>query len=142
MIGIIATIIAARKRHYTFAWVIGIWTGIAIILALCGMIGIAIGPGALFLFIAIGMKKIPEESNSNTASQTPVGYNMQGSVSTPNQASMPTATSFEPSVAHDDEIVIMERSSPAPAVIRFCRYCGQELELGAKFCRHCGARIE
>lgn len=142
MIGIIATIIAARKRHYTFAWVIGIWTGIAIILALCGMIGIAIGPGALFLFIAIGMKKIPEESNSNSASQTPVGYNMQGSVSAPAEAPVPASAYLEPTVVQDDDIVVMEGVSPAPAVIRFCRYCGQSLEEGSTFCRHCGARIE
>lgn len=61
--GIIATIIAAHKRHYTFAWVIGIWTAIAIILALSGMSSLAIAPGPIFLIIAIGMKKIPEGSN-------------------------------------------------------------------------------
>ena len=142
MAGIIATIIAARKRHYTFAWVIGIWTAIAIVLALCGMASIAIAPGWLFLIIAIGMKKIPEEGNSDSGSQNPVGYNMQGSTSTPAEVPVPTAASAEPSVAQDDDIVVVDRTSPAPTVIRFCRYCGQELELGAKFCRHCGARIE
>ena len=26
--------------------------------------------------------------------------------------------------------------------IRFCRFCGKELEPGANFCRHCGARMD
>ena len=140
MAGIIATIIAAKKGHNTFAWVIGVWTAIAIVLALCGMAGIAIAPGWIFLVIAIGMKKEPEGGNSDSVSKTPVGYNMQGTVPAQNQAPMPAAISLEPSVAQDDEIVVM-RMSPVPAAIRFCRYCGQELEPGAKFCRRCGAKL-
>ena len=142
MAGIIATIIAAKKGHSTFAWVIGVWTAIAIILALCGMAGIAIAPGWVFLVIAIAMKKTSGDGCSDSASKTPVGYNMQGTVPAQNQAPLPTAVSLEPPVAQDDGIVVMERSSSAPVAIRFCRYCGQELEPGAKFCRHCGAKLE
>lgn len=142
MMGIIATIIAARKRHYTFAWVIGIWTAIAIILALCGMARIAIAPGWVFLFIAIGMKKVPEERINDKPLETPIVDCVQEGIPSAPTTSAPSYVSLEPSVTQNDDFILTERSSPDPAVIRFCRYCGQELELGAKFCRHCGAQIE
>lgn len=140
MIGIIATIIAVRKRHYTFAWVIGIWTGIAIFLALSGNMGIAIGPGALFLFIAIGMKKIPEEGS--TVVQSSNTDASQAAFSAQTNSSAPSAVSPVFSSGQSEELITIENASSAPVAIRFCRYCGQELEAGARFCRHCGARLE
>ena len=66
MFGIIATIIAARKGHTTFATVTGIWTGVAIILALSGYSAYAFAPGGIFFFIALGMSNLrniaPEDS--------------------------------------------------------------------------------
>lgn len=137
MAGIIATIIAAVKRHYTFAWVIGIWTAIAIILLLCGQYSVAIAPGWLFLCIAIGMKKIPKESNEGPASGTQTANTTSGSVPVSSAEPLPANTYVVPSkVSPEDE------PAPSAPAIRFCRYCGQELENGAKFCRHCGANIE
>lgn len=137
MAGILATIIAARKRHYTFAWVIGIWTVIAITLAISGNADIAVTPGWLFLVIAIGMKKIPEESTNITPTNTPMTTPTSENTSTP---TVPIGIPAERSVTPNVSMGPHERS--APTVIRFCRYCGQKLDSGAKFCRHCGARIE
>lgn len=142
MMGIIATIIAIRKRHFTFAWVIGIWTGIAIILALCGMAVIAIAPGWLFLAIAIGMKKIPEDGEAASGPDIPSVNAVAASTPLPPSATTPFAGTQEPTPVHADDLAGMVQPSTSSPAIRFCRYCGQELEVGAKFCRHCGAQIE
>ncbi len=60
--GIIACIIAAVKGHKTFAWIIGIWTAIAFLVAFSGYAKAAYAPGGLFLLIAIGMKNLNKES--------------------------------------------------------------------------------
>lgn len=57
MLGIIATIIAAVKGHGTFAFFVGAWTLVAFIMAASGNYQLAIGPGGIFLIIAICMKK-------------------------------------------------------------------------------------
>ena len=142
MFGIIATIIAVKKRHYTFAWVVGIWTALAFVLGLSGMASIAIAPGALFLFIAIGMKKLPEVGTANTIpqSQLTTEYTPPDTVSNIGQSSGETVSSYY--VAQNNQSFVMERAVPEKVAIRFCRYCGQELEPRAKFCGNCGARIE
>lgn len=58
MFGIIATIIAAYKGHKTFAWVTGSWTCVAIFMALAGVSALAIAPGGIFFFIALGMENL------------------------------------------------------------------------------------
>lgn len=69
MLGIIATIIAAKKGHTTFAWVVGIWSAIEIILLLAKS-PYAVGPGGMFVLIAICMtnlnkpKKEPKPTNN------------------------------------------------------------------------------
>lgn len=63
MLGIIATIIAAKKGHKTFAWIIGIWSILEIILLLTQS-PYAIGPGGLFVLIAIGMKNLNKSDES------------------------------------------------------------------------------
>lgn len=68
MFGIIATIIAAKKGHSGYAIFTGIWTAIAIILALTAGPQYGFGPGILFMFIAIGMKD--ERKNDETAKAT------------------------------------------------------------------------
>lgn len=72
VLGIIATIVAAVKGHKTFAWVTGIWTGLAILLSLSGYSNIAIGPGVIFLAIAFGMKKVKPEESDTAASDSSV----------------------------------------------------------------------
>lgn len=144
MIGIIATIIAAKKRHYTFAWVVGIWTAIAVVLFLMGMGGLAIAPGWLFLVFALGMKKIPEESNNNVIIETTTYNNTLSDFTVQSQPLVSEeATPVYPAI-NNEELITIERTSPDPvlAALRFCRYCGQEINSDAKFCCHCGARIE
>ena len=53
MFGILATIIAAVKGHSGFAWFTGIWTAIALIVALSGMPQYSFAPGMLFFVIAL-----------------------------------------------------------------------------------------
>lgn len=142
MMGIIATIIAIKKRHFTFAWVIGIWTGIAIILALCGMVGIAIAPGWLFLAIAIGMKKIPEDGEDASGPDIPSVNAAAASTPLSPSATTPFAGTQELTPVSADDLAGMAQPSTSSPVIRFCRYCGQAQEPDARFCRHCGARIE
>lgn len=62
MLGIIATIIAVVKRHYTFAAFTGGWVVLALILSVNGLTSYAFGPGPVFLAIAICMRKIPRET--------------------------------------------------------------------------------
>ena len=63
MFGIIATIIAAKKGHKTFAWVVGIWSVIEIVMLLAKS-PYAVGPGGLFVLIAIGMKNLNKSDES------------------------------------------------------------------------------
>ena len=72
--GIIACIIAAVKGHKTFAWVVGIWTAIAVVIAIAGAPQYAIGPGAIFLLIAITMKKVVEENEETQTNTAPESY--------------------------------------------------------------------
>ena len=65
IIGIIACVIAAIKGRTTFAWVVGIWTAIAVVIALAGAPQFAIAPGGLFLIIAIAMKKAASDAESS-----------------------------------------------------------------------------
>ncbi len=143
MFGIIATIIAAKKRHYTFAWVVGIWTGIAFIFLLSGAESIAIAPGGLFLIIAIGMKKIPNGNELNTVSQ-PRQNTYNTLIETPHISVKPSETPETLGYSETQNIGFssIRRTTPAPAAVRFCRYCGCELAPGAKFCSSCGARID
>lgn len=142
MFGIIATIIAVKKRHYTFAWVVGIWTGIAFVLALSGAASIAFAPGVLFLLIAVGMKKIPETSASNTTFQTKqtTGNTHTDASYISIQPKDITESSGYP-LTQDNRSFTVDRT-PFTTAICFCRYCGSKLERGAKYCSNCGARIE
>lgn len=63
MLGIIATIVAAVKRRYTFAAIVGGWTFLAFILAINGVTVFAFSPGFLFLIIAICMQKNPPKTD-------------------------------------------------------------------------------
>lgn len=60
MLGIIATIVAAKKGRTTFALITGIWTVGAFILYYLNIISILFLPGWLFLIIALMMDKVPE----------------------------------------------------------------------------------
>ncbi len=60
MLGIIATIIAIVKKHYTFAAVVGIWTAVAWAFYLTGAFEYVYAPGIIFLYIAIFNLKSPE----------------------------------------------------------------------------------
>ena len=144
MFGIIATIIAAKKRHYTFAWVVGIWTALAIILILSGNSTMAVAPGWLFFAISLGMKKKAEiNGNEVLPSDSPETNN---TTSLPESSSANSTISIPATVdgmpIQSEAIESVDRTVPVPVAIRFCRFCGQELEPGAKFCRHCGARLE
>lgn len=144
MLGIIATIVAAKRHHYTFAWIVGIWTGIALILAFTGNASIAIAPGWLFLAIALCMKK-KEEVNGNEVlpSETPGSDEISALPGgTTANSSVPAITAGESAAVQSETEGAVERVVLAPPALRFCRYCGLELEQGAKFCRHCGVRLE
>ncbi len=60
MLGLISTIIAIVKKHYTFAAVVGIWTAVAWALYLTGAFEYVYAPGIVFLYIAIFYLKSPE----------------------------------------------------------------------------------
>lgn len=60
MLGIIATIVAAKKGRNTFALLTGIWTVGGLVLYFLGLISILFLPGWLFLIIALKMDKVPE----------------------------------------------------------------------------------
>ena len=66
IIGIIACIVAAMKGRKTFAWVIGVWTALAFMIAISGASQLAIAPGGLFLLIAITMKKASPDTESSS----------------------------------------------------------------------------
>lgn len=185
IIGIIACVVAALKGHKTFAWVIGVWTALAFLIAASGAPQLAIAPGGLFLLIAITMKKVSPNTGNSSGQSNGAGSNSLSDSNVdkafvckncgtqltgwykecPNCHAIDTITRRDPNTILPAEpfvmesgqsaipnsieinraeafVPIIERSSSAPAFIRFCRYCGQELELGAKFCRHCGARID
>lgn len=185
IIGIIACIVAAMKGRKTFAWVIGVWTALAFMIAISGAPQLAIAPGGLFLLIAITMKKVSPNAESssgqsNVTAPAPLsdssvdkgfeckncGLQLTGWYKEcPNCHAIDTIRRREPNTILPAEPIVMEsgqsaipnrieinraeavspiieRSSSAPDVIRFCRYCGQALEPNARFCRHCGARIE
>ncbi len=57
MLGIIAAIIAAVKGHKTFAWVMGVWSALEIVLLLAKS-PYAVGPGGLFVIIALCMSNL------------------------------------------------------------------------------------
>ena len=139
MFGIIAVIIAACKKHTTFAWVVGIWTAIAIILYLSGAEYVFF-PGILFMIIAICMKK-PDSS----------GTGSKGTVNMPPDSMQPvnpsqTINNYYYPVVPDKNLSADNENSPETnndsMPIRFCRYCGQELSPDTKFCRNCGANIQ
>ena len=60
MLGLISTIIAIVKKHYTFAAVVGIWTAVAWALYLTGAFEYVYAPGLVFLYIALFNLKSPE----------------------------------------------------------------------------------
>lgn len=68
MIGIAATIIAAVKGRTGFAWAMGIWSAIEILLLLAGS-NYTFGPGVLFLIIAISMKNLRKQETRAQPSQ-------------------------------------------------------------------------
>lgn len=70
MLGIIATIIAAKKGHTTFAWVVGIWSAIEIIL-LFAKSPYAIGPGGIFVLIAISMSNLNKPKKERKPTNDP-----------------------------------------------------------------------
>lgn len=74
MFGILATIISAKKHHAGYAIFTGIWTGLAVILALCGYSKMAIGPGAMFFVIALTMKDPEKQLLSPVKSDGDIGY--------------------------------------------------------------------
>ncbi len=71
LIGILACIIAAVKGRKTFAWIVGIWTALAFVIAFLGASKYAYAPGGLFLAIAIAMKKA---TNATTSSQQAAAF--------------------------------------------------------------------
>ena len=73
MLGIIATIIAAKKGHTTFAWVVGIWSAIEIILLLAKS-PYAVGPGGMFVLISICMTNLNKPKQEfKPANESPKG---------------------------------------------------------------------
>ena len=70
MLGIIATIIAAKKGHSTFAWVVGIWSAIEIIMLLAKS-PYAVGPGGMFIVIALCMKNLNTPQKERKPSNDP-----------------------------------------------------------------------
>lgn len=75
MFGLLATIISAIKGHKTFAWVVGIWTVIALLVGLSGSPEYAIAPGALFFFISITMKNLKKLESQDSSSTSRMSDN-------------------------------------------------------------------
>lgn len=157
MLGIIATIIAAKKGHTTFAWVVGIWSAIEIILLLCRS-PYAFGPGALFVFIAIGMTNLrKQETNTpyrkdskprqevTTAKDLPneADKSIESSQTLPPESSQVNTDVSSNSIEEDSDLETAKRSPTeqnTPKII-FCRRCGFKLLEGSGYCSHCGTEV-
>lgn len=74
MFGLLATIIAFKKGHTTFGMVTGIWTALALVVAGMGYAAYAIGPGALFFFIALGMENLNKKEIDTEATANRIVY--------------------------------------------------------------------
>lgn len=171
MCGLLATIIAAVKGHTTYAWVTGIWTAIAVVVAISGYPEIAIAPGFLFLAIAISMENLRKQKKNE---------NREDSVSDQEPALIEeTSKAIETADTSDDIIMSFDEEGEEKAVvdeeqnyiqdeqgiidiqsetgdseeasasavndsmpIKYCRKCGKELLEGAVFCRECGTKVQ
>ena len=131
IIGIAACVIAALKGHKTFACVIGVWTAIALVLALSGNANIAVAPGGLFLIIAAGMKNLKKQSGTAPAA---VPQDVPAAETTVPEVPSPLT---EPPVAAEAEATVPQISGGI-----ICSGCGAPLEAGVKFCQYCGTKAE
>ncbi len=169
--GIIACIIAAVKGHKTFAWVIGIWTAIAFLVAFSGYSNAALAPGWIFLVIAIGMKNLnktasPSPVTSSTTKLTTVNPEKKyvcracgnystgwyqkcpkcGTVGRMEKAEVQIST---PALALEDTNSAPNRVLPELPVIqeapkqapKYCGNCGAALEPDSLFCSYCGVKL-
>ena len=66
LFGILACIIAAKKGHTSFAWVVGIWTALAALILVIGTSKSVVAPGPIFFAIALCFKKAPVEGEADS----------------------------------------------------------------------------
>ena len=151
MLGIIATIVAAVKRRYVFAAVIGGWTFIAFILAVNGLSAFALSPGFLFLIIAICMKKVPKDGETEKSvlnaeivqSDDPEMKFVCMSCGTYRSDwynSCPVCGSFDRIKRVEEAIVSDAPEQDEQRIIYFCRNCGyvgNDLSGKANSCPKC-----
>lgn len=126
MIGIVATIIAAKKGHSVFAWIMGIWSALEIIAILCEY-PIAFGPGAVFLVIAIVMKN--KNSDKNIIIKPTVKHIPQSAYQKCNTVSAVSSStgSITPTVQW--------------GAFDVCPLCHNRQKAGLERCLSCNARI-
>ena len=164
MLGIIATIIAAKKGHSTFAWVVGIWSAIEIIMLLAKS-PYAVGPGGMFIVIALCMKNLntpqkerkpsndPPKGINKVFSTTPVETTVAGVETSTNRSTQENDNSSSSHLLRNTtyatrgstnepqyEGAAMRHTMEIPRT-RFCRKCGFKLLTESDFCSHCGTKI-
>ena len=128
MIGIIAAIIAFKKGHKTFAGWMGAWAALAIILLIAGYPQLSVGPGALFLIIAINMKKI-EPSKA----EVKVG----GTLTKPTKEPVKESTTITPAPETNAKgSTPTVKNALPPSMVWVCPDCGERNE--KEICQSCG----
>ncbi len=159
LIGIAACIVAAVKGHKTFAWVTGVWTAVALLLAVSGATEYAFSPGVVFLIIALSMKKIPKEPEENSGAAAVVEPAEPAAVpaaepaisAIPEQPKVYVCTNCGgrcngwyqvcPSCGSIDQMVAADSALPdAGSGLVGCTHCGKQIEAQAKFCPYCGTK--
>jgi hypothetical protein len=119
VLGIAACIIAAVKGHKIYAWCMGIWTVIAILIAVSGSAQFAASPGVLFLIIAICMKKVPKEPEGN------------------NSAPSQSEGISESKVLPVEQIALPSDANRSNAYV--CKLCGSRCSGWYQVCPSCGS---
>lgn len=140
MLGIIATIIAAKKGHATFAWVVGIWSAIEIILLLAKS-PYAVGPGGMFVLIAICMTNLNKpKKESKPTNNPPTGINKLFSTASYETTSSDVNSHLEQVTKDATQIEESNRIAPllcdVPGYIE-CPLCHTRQKIGRPRCFGC-----
>ena len=139
MFGIIATIIAAKKGHSTFAWVVGIWSVVEIIMFLAKA-PYAVGPGWVFIIIAICMKKVniaPKEHN-----EYPKENDIVFTTSSPYTHAAGTETITSGNTSEKEASVCVAPLMCDVEGYMECPICHTRQAIGRPYCFRCNAKLQ
>ena len=131
MLGIIATIIAAVKGHKTFAWVIGVWSAIEIVLLLSKS-PYAVGPGGLFVIIALCMSNL----NKKEKDSGPQEQKTSNHYSSPSVFSAPSSSLMKDTEKNVDIEPVAPLLCDMPGYVD-CPLCHTRQRVGREKCFGC-----